>query len=75
MLTIQHTTQFKKDRKLAIKRGLPIHLLDSVLQALSEEKTLDPKYKDHALVGTYTGLRECHILPDWLLIYAIDKDS
>ena len=73
MLTLQATTQFRKDRKRAIKRGLPMHLLDDVLQTLIEEKPLDPKHRDHELKGDYAGLHECHIQPDWLLIYAIDK--
>jgi mRNA interferase YafQ len=59
--------------KLAIKRGLDITLLDMVIQTLLEEKPLDPKYKDHPLIGNYAGFRECHILGDWLLVYIIDK--
>jgi len=50
-----------------------MELLDDVLQDLIEEKPLAVKHKDHALTGNYTGQRECHIKPDWLLIYAIDK--
>ena len=73
MLTLHTTGQFRKDEKLARKRGLDISLLKTVIQTLLEEKPLDPKYKDHSLVGNYAGFRECHILPDWLLIYAIDK--
>jgi mRNA interferase YafQ len=75
MLNLQPTSQYRKDRKRAIKRGLPMNLLDDVLQTLAEEKPLAPKHKDHALVGDYAGFRECHILPDWLLIYAIDKGN
>ncbi|MCL2411132.1 MAG: type II toxin-antitoxin system YafQ family toxin [Treponema sp.] len=73
MLTLHTTGQFRKDEKLARKRGLDISLLRSVIQTLLEEKPLDPKYKDHPLVGNYIGFRECHILPNWLLIYIIDK--
>ena len=73
MLTLQTTSQYRKDRKRAIKSGLPMHLLDEVLETLAAEKALDPKYNDHALKGNYAGHRECHIQPDWLLIYAIDK--
>lgn len=47
-------------------------LLQTVIDDLLEEKVLDEKYKDHGLVGNYLGFRECHILPDWLLIYAVD---
>jgi mRNA interferase YafQ len=75
MLNLQPTSQYRKDRKRAIKRGLPMDLLDDVLQTLTEEKPLAPKHKDHALVGDHAGFRECHILPDWLLIYAVDKGN
>jgi mRNA interferase YafQ len=47
-------------------------LLDLVIQALLEQKPLEPKHRDHPLSGTYSGFRECHVQPDWLLIYAID---
>jgi len=67
------TGQFRKDEKLARKRGLDISLLKSVIQTLLEGKPLDPKHRDHALVGNYAGFRECHILPNWLLIYTVDK--
>ena len=73
MLDLKTTAQYRKDRKQAIKRGLPMELLDAVLQILVEEKPLAPKHKDHALFGNYTGFRECHIRPDWLLVYKIDK--
>jgi len=73
MLTLHTTNQFRKDEKLARKRGLNTALLKSVIQTLLEEKPLAPKYKDHPLVGNYIGFRECHILPNWLLIYAVDK--
>jgi mRNA interferase YafQ len=73
MLTLHTTVQFRKDEKLARKRGLDISLLKSVIQTLLQGKPLDPKHKDHPLVGNYTGFRECHILPNWLLIYTVDK--
>jgi mRNA interferase YafQ len=73
VLTLHTTGQFRRDEKLARKRGLDISLLKSVIQTLLEEKPLDPKHKDHPLVGNYVGFRECHILPNWLLIYIIDK--
>ena len=68
------TTQFKKDYKLAVKRHLNIELLDDVIRALSRGETLPEKNKDHALVGDWVGHRECHIQPDWLLIYRIEDD-
>jgi mRNA interferase YafQ len=73
MLTLKTTAQFRKDYKLLKKRGYNMDLLEEVLQALLEEKPLAEKHRDHALVGNYTGFRECHILPDWLLIYQIDS--
>lgn len=75
MLNLQPTAQYRKDRKRAIKRGLSMNLLDDVLQILVEEKPLEPKHRDHALTGRYAGFRECHVEPDWLLIYAVDKGN
>lgn len=72
--TVKSTTQFKKDYKLAMKRGAKIGLLDDVVAALAMAKTLPGKYKDHALTGNWAGHRECHILPDWLLIYRIEDN-
>ena len=71
-LELKKTSQFKKDLKLAIKRGLPIELLEEVIQILREQKPLPPNNFDHKLTGNYKGFRECHIQPDWLLIYAVD---
>ena len=68
------TTRFKKDYKLAIKRHLDIDLLDDIIRALSRGETLPPKNKDHELSGNWAGHRECHIQPDWLLVYRIDDD-
>lgn len=68
------TTQFKKDYKLALKRHLDIDLLDDVIRCLARGETLPEKNKDHALTGDWVGHRECHILPDWLLVYRIDDD-
>ena len=63
------SSQFKKDYKLAMKRGLPIEELDNVIRLLVEDDPLPEKYKDHDLSGSWKGFRECHIQPDWLLIY------
>lgn len=68
------TTQFKKDYKLALKRHLNIELLDDIIRALSRGEKLPEQNKDHALTGNWIGHRECHILPDWLLVYRIDDD-
>ena len=73
--TVKPTTQFRKDFKLAVKRGLKIELLEEVIAALAMGKALPEKHKDHALTGNWVGHRECHILPDWLLIYRIEDDA
>lgn len=71
---IKPTTQFKKDYKLAKKRGLNMKLLEDVVTALAMGEKLPAKNKDHALTGNWVGHRECHILPDWSLIYRYDDD-
>lgn len=70
--TVKVTTQFKKDYKFAMKRGLKIDLLEKIVASLAEGITLPEKNKDHVLTGSWIGHRECHILPDWLLIYRIE---
>lgn len=69
------TTQFKKDYKTAIKRGLPIEELDAVIKLLASSSVLPEKYKDHNLTGNWKDFRECHILPNWLLIYKISNNN
>ena len=64
----------KKDFKLAMKRGLNIDLLETVIATLALGEPLPDKNKDHALTGNWIGHRECHILPDWLLIYRIEEE-
>lgn len=73
MLTLATTTQFRKDVKRMKKRGVKLEKLNFIIDKLLKEEVLDPKYRDHALVGNYIGFRECHIEPDWLLIYKVDK--
>lgn len=75
MLTLTTTSQFRKDYKLAKKRGYDTALLENVLQQLLDCRPLEEKHRDHALTGNYLGFRECHIQPDWLLIYAIDNGT
>ena len=74
MLEIVPSNQFRKDLKLARKRGLKIERLKEVVNILAEQKKLEDKYRDHGLSGEYKGFRECHIEPDWLLVYRIDED-
>jgi mRNA interferase YafQ len=69
MLKADFTNQFKRDYRLAGKRGLDISLLDSIIRELINEKPLPEMNRDHPLTGKYSGSRECHVRPDWLLIY------
>lgn len=71
---VKSTTQFKKDYKVAMRRGLDIGLLEDVIAKLAMGLSLSEKNRDHALSGNWAGHRECHVLPDWLLIYRIDVD-
>ncbi|MDO4553861.1 MAG: type II toxin-antitoxin system YafQ family toxin [Lachnospiraceae bacterium] len=72
--TVKYTTQFKREYKLAMKRGLKIEFLDEIIAKLALGEKLDIKHHDHALSGNWSGHRECHILPDWLLIYRIEEE-
>lgn len=74
MLKIRYSSRFKKDFKAIVKRGYDVKLLEEVLNLLIQEKALPQKYLDHPLTGNYAGHRECHITPDWLLVYKIEKD-
>ena len=72
MLKLKTTTKFRKDYKRMKKQGKDLTLLQKVIDDLLAEQILDEKYRDHALTGSYLGFRECHIQPNWLLIYAVD---
>lgn len=72
MLDLVTTAQFRKDLKRVRKRGMDMSKLDDILKKLRNEEPLDEKNRDHPLYGDYIGFRECHIEPDWLLVYAID---
>ena len=71
---IIYTNQFKKDVRKAKKQNKDLDKLFELVEKLANWKTLDQKYKDHALIGKYKDSRECHIEPDWLLIYEIKND-
>lgn len=75
MLEIVPSNQFKKDLKLAKKRGCKLEHLQEVVNTLANNQKLDEKYHDHGLTGTYRGFRECHVEPDWLLIYRISQNT
>lgn len=74
MMTLETTSQFRKDYKRAKKRGYNLALLGEVLDALLSDAPLAPKHKDHPLTGNMKDYRECHIQPDWLLVYRIEKE-
>ena len=74
MYQVKFTTAYKKSYKLMKRRGLDPSALDEVVDPLRQGKQLDEKYRDHGLSGNYAGFRECHVKPDWLLIYLIEND-
>lgn len=71
MLDVRYSTRFKKDFKMCIKRRYNTVLIQQIIDTLRIPDTLPPKNADHSLTGNYAGYRECHIAPDWLLIYRI----
>lgn len=71
---VKYTSQFKKDLKLAKKQNRDLDKLFDVINILADGGTLDARYRDHDLSGDYKGTRECHIEPDWLLIYEIREN-
>lgn len=75
MLELATTGQFRKDYKRIKKRGYDTKLLEEVIDLLLKELPLPRQYRDHELKGKYSGFRECHILPDWLLVYAKDREK
>ena len=75
MLDLVTTAQFRKDLKRIRKRCYDLSKLDEILQKLRAEEPLPEKNRDHDLTGDYKGFRECHVEPDWLLVYAVDKES
>ena len=75
MLKIVQSNKFKKDLKLARKRNLNLEELKIVITKLANQEKLEEKYRDHALSGNFSDFRECHIKPDWVLIYTIDDEE
>ncbi len=71
---VKFTSQFRKDLKLAKKQGKDTEKLFAVIEQLANGEALEERYRDHGLTGDYKGCRECHIEPDWLLIYEIADD-
>ena len=75
MLEIRAVSQFKKDLRLAQKRGNDVVLLREVIQRLANEEALELKFRDHSLKGNYIDCRECHIQPDFLLVYRLTESE
>jgi len=73
--TVKPSTRFRRDYKLILKQGKDESKLNEVVKLLASGETLPEKYRDHALAGDYVGCRECHIQPDWLLIYEIVEND
>ena len=74
-MNLVYTSQFKKDFKRVSKQGKDLEKLEFIIETLLSKKILDPKFKDHPLSGKWKNHRDCHIEPDWLLIYQISSDS
>jgi len=75
MKTIRRTSQFKRDVKRMQRQGKDLEKLKAVLENLVKGEELAPRYRDHVLVGQYRGTRECHLEPDWLLIYELAESE
>lgn len=75
MLEVVLSNRFKKDLKLAARRGMDLGELDSIVERLAAQLPLPDRNRDHALTGDYIGFRECHIRPDWLLVYRVDGED
>lgn len=75
MLRLEMTNKFKRDYKLCKKRGLDMSMLSDIVDTLLKEEPLPERCGDHALTGNYEGFRECHIQPDWLLVYAMKREE
>ena len=73
MFKIQASSKFKRQLKSIVSQGKDIQKLNEVVEILQNGGILPPKFKDHKLKGSKRGLRECHVEPDWLLIYKIEK--
>lgn len=75
MLMIRYEASFKKDYKRAKRRGYNLCLMEEVIRLLVQPEPLPERYKDHDFIGDYAGYRECHITPDWLLVYKIRENE
>lgn len=71
---VKYSSKFKRNYKLAKKRGMNVKLLEEIIDKLRRRIPLEKRYKDHELRGRYKGFRKCHIQPDWLLVYFVEDD-
>ena len=74
-MNIVYTTQFKRDYKLIKRQGKSLDKLRVTIEVLVSGGSLEPRYRDHQLAGKWSGHRDCHIEPDWILIYSISDDN
>ncbi len=74
-LTIRQSTRFRRDVKRLQRQGADLSILKRVIEILAAPEALDERYRDHALVGNWKGNRECHIKPDWLLVYRVELNE
>lgn len=74
-LIVRQSTQFRRDVKRLLRQGADLSRLEAVVATLIDEQALDDRYRDHALIGNWKGHRECHIHPDWLLIYRVTSEE
>jgi len=75
MYAVRYSSRFKKDLKRIKRRGKDTSILQTVIKKSAYDEPLTAKFRDHALVGNYSGMRECHLQPDWLLIYRLVDDQ
>ena len=75
MLKPSYTKQFNRDLKRMVKRGKDTNKIKVIISDMIDENELSEKFKDHKLIGNFKGRRECHVEPDWLLIYKIENDK
>lgn len=74
-LVLRQSTSFRRDVKRLLRKGADLSRLETVIETLVIQQSLDEHYRDHPLVGNWKGHRECHIQPNWLLIYRITGDE
>jgi mRNA interferase YafQ len=73
--TIRYSSKFRKEYRQSHKQGKNTALVDWIIDELANDRPLPPKHRDHALTGNWKGFRECHVTPDWLLIYSKENDG